>query len=102
MRTSAAVSFALLGLAVATPVPQDIDFDAYNAIPILEDLSAPVGAAVSSTVTYDATAAASSVCILSKLHFLSTLVIMLRLKLIMMRLGRGSRNSSTSRYNFKA
>lgn len=71
MRTSAAVSFALLGLAVATPVPQDIDFDAYHAIPVLDDLSAPVGAAVTSTVSYDATAAASSVCILSNLTILS-------------------------------
>lgn len=63
MRTSAAVSFALLGLAVASPVPQDIDFAAYEAIPVAEDVSAPVGAVVSSAVSYNPSLAASSVCI---------------------------------------
>lgn len=67
MRTSAGVSFALLGLAVASPVPQDIDFAAYEAIPIADDVSAPIGAAPSAaaSASYDPSAAASSVCILS-------------------------------------
>lgn len=63
MRTSAAVSFALLGLAVALPAPQDIDFDAYEAVPVLEDIAAPVGASIVSTVSYNPTSAASAVCL---------------------------------------
>lgn len=44
--TLALASF--LGLTLAGPiiqkrVPQDIDFDAYNAIPVLPDLAAPAG-----------------------------------------------------------
>lgn len=64
MRTTAVVSFALLGLAAANPLPQDIDFDAYESIPVLEDISAPIGASVvSSAASYNPTAAASSVCL---------------------------------------
>jgi hypothetical protein len=63
MRTSAAVSFALLGLAVALPAPQDIDFDAYDSVPVLPDIAAPVGASIVSTVTYNPTSAASAVCL---------------------------------------
>lgn len=69
MRTTAALSFALLGLTAANPLPQDIDFDAYASIPLLKDVSAPIGASpVSSAVSYDATAAASSVCSLPSLN----------------------------------
>jgi hypothetical protein len=63
MRTSTAASFALLGLAIATPVPQDIDFDAYDAVPVLPDIAAPVGASIVSTVSYNPTSAASAVCL---------------------------------------
>lgn len=65
MRTSAALSLTLLGLAVATPVPQDLDFAAYESVPWAEDISAPIDAEVSSTVSYNPTQAASSVCILT-------------------------------------
>jgi hypothetical protein len=67
MRTSAAVSFALLGLAVATPVPQDIDFDAYESVPVLPAIAAPVGASIVSTVSYNPTSAASAVCLFFQL-----------------------------------
>jgi hypothetical protein len=66
MRTSAAISFSVLGLAIAIPVPQDIDFDAYEAVPVLPDIAPPVGASVVSTISYNPTAAASAVCYIHK------------------------------------
>jgi hypothetical protein len=64
MKGFTAFSLALLGVAIATPVPQDIDFDSYNAIPVAEDLSAPIGNPEPVAVaTYDPSAAASSVSI---------------------------------------
>jgi hypothetical protein len=62
MKTSAVFSFALLGLTLAAPVaePQDIDFDAYEAIPIAPDLTAPISLVTAPVTEYDADAAASS------------------------------------------
>lgn len=61
MKTSTAFSLALLGFATASPValPQDIDFDSYDAIPVAEDLSAPIYP-VTSTVSYAPSSAASA------------------------------------------
>jgi hypothetical protein len=72
MQLLSVVSVALLGFAAAAPVaePQDIDFDAYNAIPAAPDLTAPVGV-VPQVVNYSpagaaASAAAASISDLSK------------------------------------
>jgi hypothetical protein len=61
MKFSNAIPVAFFGLAIAAPVaePQDIDFDAYNAIPIADDVTAPIGASVVETVIYNPTSAAS-------------------------------------------
>jgi hypothetical protein len=63
MKTSAAFSLALLGFATASPValPQDIDFDSYESIPVSPDLSAPVGAIAPAVVSsYNPSVAASA------------------------------------------
>lgn len=72
MQLISVVSVALLGFAAAAPVaePQDIDFDAYNAIPNAPDITAPVGV-VPQVVDYSpagaaASAAAASISDLSK------------------------------------
>jgi hypothetical protein len=72
MQLLSVVSVALLGFAAAAPVaePQDIDFDAYNAIPDAPDVTAPVGV-VPQVVDYSpagaaASAAAASISDLSK------------------------------------
>lgn len=72
MQLLSVVSVALLGFAAAAPVaePQDIDFDAYNAIPDAPDVTAPVGV-VAQVVDYSpagaaASAAAASISDLSK------------------------------------
>jgi hypothetical protein len=51
-----------LGFAMATPVtePQDIDFDAYNTVPIADDLTTSVGNVFKEPVVYDPTAAAAT------------------------------------------
>lgn len=53
MKFSTILPVAFLSLAIAAPVaePQDIDFDAYNAIPIETDISAPVGVADEAVVS---------------------------------------------------
>ncbi|KAH7393273.1 hypothetical protein BKA64DRAFT_709623 [Cadophora sp. MPI-SDFR-AT-0126] len=55
MKLSAVLPVALLSLAMAAPVaePQDIDFDAYEAIEIVPDATAPIGAFVPAANTYD-------------------------------------------------
>jgi hypothetical protein len=62
MKISAAYSATLLGFALATPVaePQDIDFAAYNAIPMATPVSAPVGVVPDSNPYDPATAAAAA------------------------------------------
>lgn len=52
----------LLALSNASPLErrQDIDFSAYEAIPELPDVAAPVGDVVQSTATYDRTSVASA------------------------------------------
>ncbi|KUJ19895.1 uncharacterized protein LY89DRAFT_682731 [Mollisia scopiformis] len=63
MKTSAVLSLALLGLATASPValPQDIDFDSYDSIPVAVDKSAPVNPVVApAAVSYDPSAAITS------------------------------------------
>lgn len=61
MKASTVLSLALLGFATASPVPQDIDFDSYEDIPVLPDLAAPIGAPTTTVVvsTYNPTVAAS-------------------------------------------
>jgi hypothetical protein len=62
MKTSSVLSFALFGFALGAPVaePQDIDFDAYDSIPVAPDLTAPIGVITPTVVEYDADVAASS------------------------------------------
>lgn len=50
MKASTVLSLALLGFAAASPVPQDIDFDAYEAMPVLPEVAAPIGAAPTTTL----------------------------------------------------
>ncbi|KAE8446099.1 hypothetical protein EG329_012470 [Mollisiaceae sp. DMI_Dod_QoI] len=62
MKTSTAFSLVLLGFAAASPValPQDIDFDSYDSIPIAPDLSAPVGVVEPAVLSYSPSSAASA------------------------------------------
>jgi hypothetical protein len=62
MKTSTAFSLALLGFATASPValPQDIDFDSYDSIPVSPDLSAPIGAVAPAVVSSYAPSVAAS------------------------------------------
>lgn len=61
MKTFTAVSLALLGFSAASPVamPQDIDFDSYDSIPVAPDLSAPIGVVAPAAVSYSPSSAAS-------------------------------------------
>jgi len=61
MKYSAIVAVAIAQLTLSSPVQkrQDIDFAAYNAIPTLADIAAPVGAPTPSPITYDASAVAT-------------------------------------------
>jgi hypothetical protein len=64
MKGLTAFSLALIGGVIATPVPQAIDIDSYNSIPVVDDMSAPIGDPVPSAIaTYDPSAAASAVSI---------------------------------------
>lgn len=62
MKFTTALPVVFLGFAMAAPVaePQDIDFNAYNAVPIADDLTAPVGNVVAEAIVYDPTAAAAT------------------------------------------
>lgn len=61
MKITAAFAATLMGFAAAAPVaePQDIDFDAYNIVPIVPGVSAPVGVAPD-PVVYNPSGAATS------------------------------------------
>jgi hypothetical protein len=63
MRSSHLISTILLSGAFAIPVaePQDIDFDAYDAICWAPAVGAPVGDAVTTTALYNPTAVVSSI-----------------------------------------
>ena len=55
MKLSAVLPAALLSFAMAAPVaePQEIDFAAYEAIEIVPDATAPIGASVPAAEIYD-------------------------------------------------
>jgi hypothetical protein len=63
MRSSHLISTVLLSGAFAIPIaePQDIDFDAYDAICWAPAVGAPVGDAVTSAASYNPTAVVSSI-----------------------------------------
>lgn len=62
MKYSLAISAALASLALASPLQkrQDIDFAAYDAIPVLPDVAAPAGDVAPAQITYAPSAVASA------------------------------------------
>jgi len=56
---AALAAFAAISSAKPLEKRQDIDFAAYNAVPILPDVAAPAGDAAPAVATYDATSVAS-------------------------------------------